>query len=253
MNVVRDARERKRRHALRRVLAGELQRGDSEMIQVRAFRSELDVRGRDDGSATVGGLLVPWETETRLAKLGGVEIVEKFERDSIATRDDARYLLGHRRDRPVANVAAGTLVIEDRADGRHVRATVDLGDPDAQRLVTKVRRGDYGGQSIGFKPKVEAREEEFDDDGALVRVRYVIREAEMFEASAVTWPAYDTDVQTLAQRERDVAGLLNKLAEQRGARVLPPQLRARIERAKLTLQFNVWHDDDDDAEEEAVA
>ena len=197
--------------------------------RTRAYESTLEVRGEKDKKMRVGGLLVPWGRETVLDKRGGVEVVEQFAADSIRPGDHGMfYLLNHDTSRSVASSAAGTMTIDNREDGLYVTANLDMDDPDAQRVYAKARNGSYGGQSIGFRPIKESREEERDEDDNLVRVRYVIREAEMLEASAVAWPAYrDT---TLGVRRRAEVDKL--ISERRG---LSPQHLARIERERLAL------------------
>ena len=205
-------------------------------IERREFPGALTferAKGKDGkDEVRVGGLLVPYAREQTLSERMGVTVTEEFAMNSVEPRDDAVYLLSHDRARPVASLRAGTLVIEQRTSGKApgvwVRATLDMEDPDARSLVSKVRGEAYGGQSVGFTPLEEDRTEERDEDGNLIKVKYTVRRATMFEASAVTWPAYtDTNVVTLSKRRADEVDRL--------ARTLPPQLRAQIARAKLGL------------------
>ncbi len=129
------------------------------IVRSAPIPSKLDIRTGDDGlsdhEVVVEGLAVPWNTPTKLFDT----VFEQFEPGSIPdeamrTQYPARLNLGHKWDRPVANIAQDTLEFEDAEEGLRMRAVVDIRDPDAQSLVVKVERQDYSNLSI-----------EFDDDG----------------------------------------------------------------------------------------
>lgn len=199
--------------------------------RIRAFETEVRASKDKDEKYRVGGMAVPYDRETVLDRMGGVEVVEKFARDSIRPGDHGvLYLLAHDSSRSVANSAAGTVRLDDREDGMYVTADLDMRDPDAQRVYAKADNGSYGGQSVGFRPIKETREEERDDDGNVTKVRYTVTEAELIEVSAVAFPAYSDT--TLGVRRR--AEVDELISTRRG---LSPQHLARIERERLALSL----------------
>ena len=197
---------------------------------------------REDGQAgaedqtRIGGLLVPWNTDTIIADYDGIEITERFEPNSITNADKMYYLLGHRRDRAVASSEGGSMTVEDREDGRWVFAALDPMDPDARSLLSKIRIKAVTGQSIGFRCDAEDRIEHRGEGGKLERVEYVIKEATMIEASAVTWPAYKSTTLGFSDRARQRAEVEALVKADQA--LLPPQRRARIARARLALSMN---------------
>ncbi|HSH41151.1 MAG TPA: HK97 family phage prohead protease, partial [Arenicellales bacterium] len=73
--------------------------------------------------------------------------------------------------------------------GLRMETTLDPEDPDVKSIVGKMKRGDLDKMSFAFLPTVQ----EWDDSGD-VPLR-TIQEAQLFDVSIVTNPAYDgTDI-----------------------------------------------------------
>ena len=94
-------------------------------------------------------------------------------------------LLGHNQSGlPLASTSSGTLRLEE--DGRGLRFAADLPDsPSGRDLAEAIRRGDLRGMSFGFGVKRDRWSA--DSSGRTVRS---LLEVDLFEVSAVAFPAY---------------------------------------------------------------
>jgi HK97 family phage prohead protease len=131
-----------------------------------------------------------------------------------ALKGDVRALIDHDSGRVIGRTAAGTLRLEEDATG--LRFEVDLPDTtDGRDLAVQLERGDITGMSIGFA----VTHDEWDETGNMPK--RTIHKVELFEISAVAFPAYeDTSIalRTLeaARDERkrhNVNGYLRRKAE----------------------------------------
>lgn len=105
-------------------------------------------------------------------------------------RDDVPLLI-ELSGLPLARSTAGrgTLRLAEDARGLHIEAALDPLDPDVQRIVPKMRRGDLNKMSFGFRARRSVW-----DDRQVPPVR-TIHEVELLDVSIVTMPAYDgTDI-----------------------------------------------------------
>jgi HK97 family phage prohead protease len=123
-------------------------------------------------------------TEYQLAE----DIVERirpgaFDR-AIVERHDARGLFNHDPDNLLGRVSSGTCRLSVDAIGMKYEIAVDLNDPDHQRVVAKIRRGDLTGSSFAFQPIKVTWEEK---DGQSIRW---LDDIQLFDVGPVTYPAY---------------------------------------------------------------
>lgn len=109
--------------------------------------------------------------------------------------DDVVFLWSHDYDRPLARTTSGTLTLRDEGRmGLWFSANLDIANPDAALAYSSIGRRDTRGMSFGFRPTKETWIEPEDYNQLPERT---ILEAELFEISAVIWPAYpqsDVDV-----------------------------------------------------------
>ena len=114
------------------------------------------------------------------------------------TTREINFLAGHSFNRPLASRRAGTLTLEDRADGLSFEAVLP---PEGEQptwmmdFLLARRAGLVGGISPGFNvppatavASAEVLTPEVGNPAVMVRR---IRQAVLFEMSAVTRPAYD--------------------------------------------------------------
>ena len=153
-------------------------RADIPAVQVRNF-DDLD------GPAIVGYAAV-WNRYSQ--NLGGfVEQLdpEVFTRQMDADDQVASYdheyasLLGRR--------SAGTLHVETDNVGLRYVIPVDMNDPDHQRVVAKINRGDLLGSSFTAIPDPDGCEWDYTEQGMLL---CTMRSARLLEVGPVVFPAY---------------------------------------------------------------
>jgi HK97 family phage prohead protease len=85
---------------------------------------------------------------------------------------------------PLATTRAGTLRLSEDSHGLHFMSELEPTDPDVQRLIPKMRRGDLNRCSFGF---VQVRQSW--DDKARPRLR-TLHEVKLIDVSIVARPAY---------------------------------------------------------------
>jgi len=109
---------------------------------------------------------------------------------AIKEKDDVRALFNHDPNQLLARVGNG-LVLKTDEVGLHYEFPVDENDPDHQRVVSKIERGDLSGSSFGFYPQKRTFEEGEDFDIVW------LDQVELVDVSPATYPAYSgTEVGT---------------------------------------------------------
>jgi hypothetical protein len=97
---------------------------------------------------------------------------------------DIRALVDHDSGRVIGRSKAGTLRLTEDAHG--LRTEIDLPDTtDGRDLAVSLERGDISGMSFGFR----VTHDEWDETGEIPT--RTIRSVELFEVSAVAFPAYE--------------------------------------------------------------
>jgi HK97 family phage prohead protease len=99
---------------------------------------------------------------------------------SVAERDDVRLLINH-EGTPLARTRSGTLRLESDTTGLRAEAVLDPTSPTVQSLVSALDREDVDEMSLAFR----AVRQEWNDD----YTERIIREAQIFDVSVVTYPA----------------------------------------------------------------
>ena len=144
----------------------------------------VEVRAAEDGDPIkVVGYAAIYSEATMIADVFEEVIAPGAFTEALARGDDTVFLVNH-RDLPLARTASGTLRLSEDARGLRIETELDPSDPDVQRIVPKMRRGDLSKMSFAFR----AVREEWDDSGEVPR--RTISEVELFDVSIVTDPAY---------------------------------------------------------------
>jgi uncharacterized protein len=135
-------------------------------------------------------------------------------RRSLAENPDVSLLINH-AGLPLARTTSGTMELGEDDTGLLVRAQLEPSDPDVRSVVPKMRRGDLGQMSFGFK----ATQQDWSKD----KSKRALREVQLHrgDVSIVTRPANESatatirsDTYTFEQRQR--------VAERVGERVCGP-------------------------------
>ena len=159
-------------------------------LERRAFVTGLEIEAREDGKRRLRGHAAVFNQLSE--DLGGfreqitpgafVEAIEK---------DDVRLLINH-DGLPLARNRSGTLRLAEDARGLAIEADLDESDPDVQRLLPKLARGDVSQMSFSFSVKPAGQDWAKDDEGRTVRT---LKKLRLFDVSVVTYPAYpQTDI-----------------------------------------------------------
>lgn len=152
-------------------------------LERRALSAPLEVR--DDGQ-TIAGYAAVFNSETDIGGMFREKIAPGAFSPSLGA--DVRALWNHDTNHVLGRTKAGTLRLSE--DDRGLAVEIDLPDTQAARdLRENMRLGNVDGMSFGFR----VTKQEWDETGD-VPVR-TIEEVELFEVSAVTFPAYeDTEI-----------------------------------------------------------
>lgn len=104
---------------------------------------------------------------------------------------DVPFLIEH-NDLPLARSTSGTLDLSEDGVGLRIESDLDASDPDVQRIIPKMRRGDLSKMSFAFRATRQEWVDPEDDGDLPLRV---LHEVELFDVSIVTNPAFEgTDI-----------------------------------------------------------
>jgi HK97 family phage prohead protease len=150
----------------------------------RASNSNLEVRSESDGTRTLSGVCVVYNTLSQ--DMGGwfEKIAPGAFSESLAQRSQA-VLFSHDDSKVLGKVKAGTTSFED--SHTVLRYSCKLGNSSlANDVVDMVSRGDIESNSFGFS----VLEDDWSNEGG--KVTRVVRKGIIYEASPVLYPAYET-------------------------------------------------------------
>jgi HK97 family phage prohead protease len=105
---------------------------------------------------------------------------------------DVRLLIDH-EGVPLARTRSNTLMLEEDERGLRVEAALDPANPDAQRVLSAIRRGDLSQMSFAFRTVKDS----FNAD----RTVRELKEVQLFDVSVVTYPAYEDTIVSLRSRQ----------------------------------------------------
>jgi uncharacterized protein len=107
-----------------------------------------EIRADSDGIRVSGYAAVFNEP----ASIGGHfrEVVAPGAFRAALSRDDVPFLIMH-AGLPLARTKSGTLTLTEDSKGLRMEAMLDPDDPDVQRIVPKMKRGDLSKMSFGFR------------------------------------------------------------------------------------------------------
>lgn len=166
----------------------------------------IEVRKQDDGTYTFEGHAAVFDELSEDLGLGfGGQFREQIKRGAFkrVLGDDVRFLINHNPDLVLARTASGSLSLSE--DPKGLKAVADVAPTSyADDLRVLVERGDVSQMSFAFRIGDQGADEWFEDaDGNVTRT--ITRVGELFDVSAVTYPAYpqtDAGVRALQKLER---------------------------------------------------
>lgn len=168
---------------------------------IRAFNFNIEAREDEDNRGIVEGRAIVYD---KLYNNGYFD--ETIERGALKKTNlkDVRFLVNHNTDMiPLARSRNNNenstmqLIVDD--EGLRVRIKLDIeNNSDARSLYSAIQRGDISGMSFMFTIRGERWEDEETDNPK----RFITDIEQVFEVSAVTFPAYEeTDINARCKAE----------------------------------------------------
>ena len=118
-------------------------------------------------------------------------------------KHDVRGLYNHDPDNLLGRSSSGTCRYSVDAKGLKYEIDVDPQDPDHQRVLAKINRGDLNGSSFAFR----ATKVTWEDNEGSDSVRWV-EDVTLYDVGPVTYPAYDAT--TTGLRAEDGRGVVEE-------------------------------------------
>lgn len=171
--------------------------------QLRSIPAKFETR-EEDGKKSIEGYFAVFNSNYEIGPGMSESIAPGAFSDSVS--GDIRALINHDTTLVLGRTKAHTLTLREDEHGLWGRVDINPNDSDAMNLYERVTRGDVDGCSIGFDIKEE--ETEFRDDGS---VHWTIRDVELYEVSACTFPAYTET--NISARERQLGEIKKRSLE----------------------------------------
>jgi HK97 family phage prohead protease len=154
--------------------------------ELRVWRSDdLEVRATEDGGDVLTAHAAAFMTYSR--NLGGfVEQIDPVAfNDTLARGGNVIAVMNHDPNMLLGDTASGTLALSVDADGLRYDVQLDPSDPDAQRVMAKVKRKTLRGSSFAFRTLEDSWGQT--EQGFPLRT---LRAVELFDVGPVAMPAY---------------------------------------------------------------
>lgn len=154
-----------------------------ENRQVRSKATEFQTRD-EEGAMHISGYFAVFNSNYEIAPGMSESIAPGAFDNTLA--GDVRALINHDTTLVLGRTKAHTLDLRQDEHGLWGDITINPNDGDAVNLYERVKRGDVDQCSFGFE--IVNEETDFRDDGS---IHWTIREVNLFEVSACTFPAYE--------------------------------------------------------------
>jgi HK97 family phage prohead protease len=165
----------------RRSFAGELRAADATKFEISGYAASFGVLSRD-----LGGF------KERLAP-------GCFKR-SLAAGDDVKALFNHDANVILGRRENGTLEVSEDERGLKFRVRLNPASQQHRDIYASVQRGDISQCSFAFTVRDDAEDwEDAEDEQGKRFIRRTIRECNLMDVSAVTYPAYSENNATSVQ------------------------------------------------------
>jgi len=150
--------------------------------EIRSLGVPAEIRKEADG-IRVSGYAAVFNQTTAIGDWFNERIDPGAFTDALG-RDDVVFLINH-EGLPLARTRSGTLTLTQDEKGLHIETLLRADDPDVQRIIPKMERGDLDRMSFAFYPEVQEWDESQDPP------MRTIKKAALYDVSIVTTPAYD--------------------------------------------------------------
>ena len=204
-------------------------------------RARVEIRGDGDEPQHIFGYAAVYYREGDPGSEYWIwdDLVERilpgaFDR-AISEKHDARGLFNHDPDNLLGRVSAGTLELASDSVGLSYNIPIDLDDPDHQRVVAKIRRGDLTGSSFAFSNPMQNWIDTKNADGDVITVRE-ITDLDLHDVSPCTNPAYESTaagIRAAVVSELDLIEARSRCAAHRSAIDIRRADLARLDRLRI--------------------
>jgi HK97 family phage prohead protease len=153
-----------------------------ERREVRPMQTNFTTR-EDENAPTIEGYFAVFDSTYEIAP-GMTESVARGAFSNTLS-GDIRALTNHDTTLVLGRTKAHTLELREDEHGLWGKISINPNDADAMNLYERVKRGDVDQCSFGFE--IVNEETDFREDGS---VHWTIKDVNLFEVSACTFPAY---------------------------------------------------------------
>lgn len=164
--------------------------------QVHPIATRFETR-EADGQKHIEGYFAVFNSNYEIAP-GMSESIAPGAFSRTLAQSDVRALTNHDSTLVLGRTKAGTLTLREDDHGLWGDILINPKDQDAANLYERVQRGDVDQCSFGFEIVDEATERLADGS-----VHWTIRDVDLFEVSACTFPAYEATNISARSAERD--------------------------------------------------
>lgn len=163
--------------------------------QVRSIPQKFETR-EEDGRRTIEGYFAVFNSNYEIGPGMSESIAQGAFSNTIS--GDVRALINHDTTLVLGRTKAHTLELREDEHGLWGRVEINPNDSDAMNLYERVTRGDVDGCSFGFD--IVSEDTEYREDGS---IHWTIKEVELYEVSACTFPAYEATNISAREKQRD--------------------------------------------------
>ena len=206
-----------------------------QMKITRAYNFEIRAENNEKNGDHIVGRPIVYNSRTNLGWFD--EIIEAGALDK-ANLKDVRFLVNHNTDMiPLArsrnNNENSTMRLEVDKDGMAIRVNLDTeNNTEARNLYSAIKRGDITGMSFMFT----IDDEEWENLESDHPTRHIRKISQVFEVSAVTFPAYEST--EISARDKEALESAKATLESVRRQALESELEAlELEKAKQRNKF----------------
>ena len=206
-----------------------------QMKITRAYNFEIRAENNEKNGDHIVGRPIVYNSRTDLGWFD--EIIEAGALDK-ANLKDVRFLVNHNTNMiPLArsrnNNENSTMQLEVDKDGMAIRVNLDTeNNTEARNLYSAIKRGDITGMSFMFT----IDDEEWENLDSDHPTRHIRKISQVFEVSAVTFPAYEST--EISARDKEALESAKATLESVRSQSLESDKEAlELEKAKLRNKF----------------
>lgn len=203
----------------------------------RAYNFEIRAENNEKNGDHITGRPIVYNSKTDLGYFD--EIIEDGALDK-ANLKDVRFLVNHNTDMiPLArsrnNNENSTMQMEVDKDGMGIRVNLDTeNNSEARNLYSAIKRGDITGMSFMFT----IDDEEWENLESDHPTRHIRKIGQVFEVSAVTFPAYEAT--EISARDKEALDSAKTLLESKRRSALESENARILELEKAKIRNKIF-------------